>query len=246
MVRWDRPFPEPVKTGRTRRPLTGFFSNSRVSDHAILKGHFDATRDRVAVAAGPILVLQDTTEFSYQRERPELIGVTKSVNSGKDNTGRLRQHTVCGLLMHSSLVRGDRSGCGRGAGAYRPGRRGGGDSGGDPGLERRSVIAPPGGARVMVAVTPGLVAGEVAGAYAGAKATGASDYEATASAGVAGVVGAAFAVVNPSTSCSAASFSATAVRSALKGAVKTAVKSAMPKEKKQTCTGSRVPQASPC
>ena len=51
-----------------------FFSNSRVSEHAILKGHFEATRDRVAVAEGPILVLQDTTEFSYQREKPELIG----------------------------------------------------------------------------------------------------------------------------------------------------------------------------
>ena len=81
-----------------------FFSNSRVSEHAILKGHFDATRDRVAGAEGPILILQDTTEFSCQREKPELIGITKSINSGKDNTGRLRHHTVCGLLMHSSLA----------------------------------------------------------------------------------------------------------------------------------------------
>ena len=81
-----------------------FFSNSRVSEHAILKGHFEATRDRVALSEGPILVLQDTTEFSYQREKPELIGVTNSVNSGKDKAGRLRHHTVCGLLMHSSLA----------------------------------------------------------------------------------------------------------------------------------------------
>jgi len=81
-----------------------FFSNSRVSEHAFLKGHFDATCDRVAIAEGPILVLQDTTEFSYQREKPELIGITKSINSGKDKAGRLRHHTVCGLLMHSSLA----------------------------------------------------------------------------------------------------------------------------------------------
>jgi hypothetical protein len=81
-----------------------FFSNSRVNDHAILKGHFEATRDRVAAAEGPILILQDTTEFSYQREKPELIGFTKSINSGKDNAGRLRHHTICGLLMHSSLA----------------------------------------------------------------------------------------------------------------------------------------------
>jgi hypothetical protein len=81
-----------------------FFSNARVSEHAILKGHFEATRERVAAAGGPILVLQDTTEFTNQREKPQLIGFTKSVNSGKDKAGRLRHHAVCGLLMHSSLA----------------------------------------------------------------------------------------------------------------------------------------------
>lgn len=81
-----------------------FFSNRRVDEHAILKGHFEATRDRFAATAGPILVLQDTTEFTYQREKPELIGITKSVNSGRDKEGRLRHHAICGLLMHSSLA----------------------------------------------------------------------------------------------------------------------------------------------
>lgn len=81
-----------------------FFSNSRVNEHGILNGHFEATRSRVGATEGPILILQDTTEFSYQRKKPELIGITKSINSGKDNTGRLRKHTVCGLLMHSSLA----------------------------------------------------------------------------------------------------------------------------------------------
>ena len=81
-----------------------FFSNSRVTEHAILRGHFDATRDRVAGADGPILVLQDTTEFTYQREKTEAIGITKVINSGRDKEGRPRLHTVCGLLMHSSLA----------------------------------------------------------------------------------------------------------------------------------------------
>ena len=81
-----------------------FFSNDRVSEEEILSGHFRSTRDRVAAVGGTILVLQDTTEFTYQRERPEAIGVTCSVNSGKDKAGRLRTHTVCGLLMHASLV----------------------------------------------------------------------------------------------------------------------------------------------
>lgn len=81
-----------------------FFSNDRVSEEEILAGHFYSTRDRFAAATGTILVLQDTTEFTYQRERPEAIGITYSVNSGKDRAGRFRTHTVCGLLMRASLA----------------------------------------------------------------------------------------------------------------------------------------------
>jgi hypothetical protein len=81
-----------------------FFSNGRVDEGPILSGHFQATRERFAATEGVILVVQDTTEFSYQRERPEAIGVTYSVNSGRDKAGRVRSHTVCGLLMHASLV----------------------------------------------------------------------------------------------------------------------------------------------
>jgi hypothetical protein len=58
----------------------------------------------VPAAEGLVLVLHDTTEFSYQRESSEAIGITKSINSGRDKAGRLRSHTVCGILMHSSLA----------------------------------------------------------------------------------------------------------------------------------------------
>jgi hypothetical protein len=81
-----------------------FFSNDRVSEADILAGHFQSTRDRTAATDGPVLVLHDTTEFTYQRERSEAIGITKSINSGRDKAGRLRSHTVCGILMHSSLA----------------------------------------------------------------------------------------------------------------------------------------------
>jgi hypothetical protein len=81
-----------------------FFSNDRVSEADILAGHFQSTRERTLAAAGPMLVLHDTTEFSYQREDSDAIGITKSINSGRDKAGRLRSHTVCGILMHSSLV----------------------------------------------------------------------------------------------------------------------------------------------
>ena len=81
-----------------------FFSNERVSEADILAGHFQSTRDRVVASDGLIFVLHDTTEFTYQREASEAIGITKSINSGRDKAGRLRSHTVCGILMHSSLA----------------------------------------------------------------------------------------------------------------------------------------------
>ena len=81
-----------------------FFANDRVEECEILSGHFAATRARYDASKGTILLIQDTTEFSYQRAAPHLIGMTKSVNSGQDKRGRLRHHTVCGILMHSSLA----------------------------------------------------------------------------------------------------------------------------------------------
>jgi Transposase DNA-binding len=81
-----------------------FFSNERVSEAQILAGHFRSTRDRFAATGGMILVLQDTTELTFRRERAEAVGITYRVNSGRDKAGRFRMHTVCGLLMHASLV----------------------------------------------------------------------------------------------------------------------------------------------
>src|SRR3954468_18823621 len=51
-----------------------FFSNDRVGEGEILGGHFRSTRDRAAGVGGPIMVLHDTTEFSYRRRRPERVG----------------------------------------------------------------------------------------------------------------------------------------------------------------------------
>src|SRR4051812_27330458 len=76
----------------------------RVSEGEILAGHFLATRDRAAGVGGPLMVLHDTTEFSCRRRRPERVGQTCRVDSGRDEQGRYRQHTVCGLLMPASLA----------------------------------------------------------------------------------------------------------------------------------------------
>jgi hypothetical protein len=81
-----------------------FFSNRRVNEAAILEGHFQATRDRMAATDGPILILHDTTEFTYSRESTEAIGILKTSFTGRDKRRRARQHTICGILMHSSLA----------------------------------------------------------------------------------------------------------------------------------------------
>lgn len=82
-----------------------FLDNDRVSEAEILAGHFASTRDRFAAVDGPVLVLHDTTEFSFTRENAEAVGITHKVAKGhKDDRGRQRMHTVCGILMHSSLV----------------------------------------------------------------------------------------------------------------------------------------------
>jgi hypothetical protein len=81
-----------------------FLSNDDVDEQAILSGHLQATRDRAQASVGPLLILQDTTEFSYKRDKPELIGFTGQAISRKDETGRWKKHKVCGILMHSSLA----------------------------------------------------------------------------------------------------------------------------------------------
>jgi hypothetical protein len=80
-----------------------FLDNPKVDEAAILEGHFQSTRSRFDETAGLMLVLHDTTEFSFQREHHEAIGQTHAIRTkGLDN--RPRQHTLCGVLMHSSLV----------------------------------------------------------------------------------------------------------------------------------------------
>jgi hypothetical protein len=81
-----------------------FLANERVGEADILGGHMAATAERFRAFEGVVLLLQDTTEFTYRRASTTAIGVTKSVNSGRDAEGRWRHHTLCGLLLHTSLA----------------------------------------------------------------------------------------------------------------------------------------------
>ena len=81
-----------------------FLDNDRVNEHDILSGHFQASAQRFGIADGPILVLQDTTTFSYEREHPELIGYTGTAITSAGRAGRATPSPQCGILMHSSLA----------------------------------------------------------------------------------------------------------------------------------------------
>ena len=76
-----------------------FLSNSKITIEKILQGHFMSTKKRVMAICSPyILIIQDTTEFSYNRKEAGEIGWTKIFNSNKN------LYKKCGLLMHSSLA----------------------------------------------------------------------------------------------------------------------------------------------
>jgi Transposase DNA-binding/Transposase Tn5 dimerisation domain len=93
--------PAACQDGAATKAAYRFFSNPRVNESIILAGHFAATAARIAAAKGTILVLHDTTDFSFQRERPEAIGKTRVLPSARIGQ---QPFTKCGLLMHSSLA----------------------------------------------------------------------------------------------------------------------------------------------
>ena len=81
-----------------------FFSNVRVSQERILAGHFQSTRERLPAGESPILVVHDTTEFSYKREDTAAIGLVSKGAVRKDGQGRPMFFTTCGICLHSSLA----------------------------------------------------------------------------------------------------------------------------------------------
>ncbi|MEQ5828930.1 transposase [Sulfitobacter sp. NFXS29] len=65
-----------------------FFSNENVSEDKFLEGHFAATGLRFEATNGTILILQDTTEFTFKRFAPEKVGFKKISTGRKMKEGR--------------------------------------------------------------------------------------------------------------------------------------------------------------
>jgi len=103
----EKPCPGRFRIGRTRKPpiaSSPVFASKSVSEDKILDGHFAASAQRIKARDGPILILQDTTEFSFKRKAPEKIGFTKIATGAKGKDRRHQRHKICGLLMHASLA----------------------------------------------------------------------------------------------------------------------------------------------
>ena len=99
-----KPIPAACGDWAAAKAAYRFFDNPRVTEHGVLAGHFAATAARVAASEGHILILQDTTEFIYNRAQPGKIGFTKTINAGRYKAGQPNAQTLCGMLMHSSMA----------------------------------------------------------------------------------------------------------------------------------------------
>ncbi len=82
-----------------------FLSNDRIDESEILGSHFVNTQKRIISSSGPILLLHDTSEFSYKRKKPEEIGFISRKRKLTKGSQEIPHHiSVCGILMHASLA----------------------------------------------------------------------------------------------------------------------------------------------
>ena len=79
-----------------------FLSNDRVSEAEILEGHFNSTKRRIEACTEPVLILHDTTEFTYKRTGEHELGLVHRTKL-KGRAG-LVEYTLRGILMHASLA----------------------------------------------------------------------------------------------------------------------------------------------
>jgi hypothetical protein len=82
-----------------------FLDNADIHEDVVLKGHFDATCERVVATTGPAPILHDTAHFKFQRDNAQPIGITHKTYVGKDEEGQHKARALCGILMHSSWRR---------------------------------------------------------------------------------------------------------------------------------------------
>lgn len=91
---FGRSIPMACQDGANTKAAYRFLANENVHEDVILEGHFRATRERFKAAKGLMLVLHDTTNFSFQRDKPLAVDITNKSYTGKDKQGRPTSRTI--------------------------------------------------------------------------------------------------------------------------------------------------------
>ncbi len=102
-MRLARAFPWLARIGRTPKRRIAF-SPMNASTKPTFWGAIFRRRTTASRQATVVSWSCTIQRSLFQRESPDRIGITYNVNSGRDKAGRIRSHTVCGILMHSSLA----------------------------------------------------------------------------------------------------------------------------------------------
>jgi hypothetical protein len=82
-----------------------FFSNGNVSEDKIMEGHFAVSALRIQATDGPVLILQDTTEFSFKRAAPEKIWLHEDID--RPQAGGWSLPETCDLWPADACQPGD-------------------------------------------------------------------------------------------------------------------------------------------
>ena len=82
-----------------------FFSNDQVTEQEILAGHLVSTTRRVLSSAEKtFLVLHETSEFSYNRDKTSNLGFIAKLANGKPRSHPDPHQRLRGILLYLSLV----------------------------------------------------------------------------------------------------------------------------------------------
>ncbi|GGX97903.1 hypothetical protein GCM10007160_26950 [Litchfieldella qijiaojingensis] len=101
----DKSLPTAFQDWANTKAAYRFFANENVSEDKILEGHFAASALRIQATDGPILILQDTTEFSFKRSSPEKIGFTKVSAGRKMRIGKTHLASSIGYGLIEAGIR---------------------------------------------------------------------------------------------------------------------------------------------
>jgi len=97
------PFRSRARIGQTRKRPIDFWITTALAKPRSSRGISKRQRTGTATS-GPILVLRDTTEFTFKRGGARTVGIARKAVAGAYRDGALRYYASCGIFMHSSLA----------------------------------------------------------------------------------------------------------------------------------------------